>query len=244
GGYEVHERQGSRPEERHPRPELAQKAADDRADREADAEGDADQSEILGPVLVIADVGNIGRARCKASAADASKHPPQEKHPVARCDGADQVVDRKRQDGKQQDRPAPEAVAEIAQKRREQDLHSRIDQQQPAAIDGGVADAVTREFLEKGRQYRHDNRNPDDIEKEDHEDEEEPPPDKFGIEHGTSLFSEFSPERRSCRRETYIFDGEKETIREHSMFLIMRTNLLMNANLPARTPNGTTACTS
>ncbi len=83
GRGEIEEGKRRRAEEWNARAEFAEEAADDRADGETDAEGDADQAEILGAVLVIADVGDIGRAGGKAAAAEAGERPADEEHPVS-----------------------------------------------------------------------------------------------------------------------------------------------------------------
>jgi len=71
----------------------------------------------------------------------------------------------------EQHRPSPETVAQIADHRREQELHSGIDQQKPATIDGCGADIRTGQLFEKSRQNRHDDRNADNVEEQCHKDE-------------------------------------------------------------------------
>jgi hypothetical protein len=46
-----------------------------------------------------------------------------------------------------QDRPAAETVAEVAEQRREQELHAGIDEQQPAAVERRIADVAAGQLL-------------------------------------------------------------------------------------------------
>ena len=203
---EVHEGKPGREIERHARPERAEQSAKHRADDEAAAESDAEQAKILGPVLVIRNVGDEGGRRRMAGAGNAGEHPSDEQHRVGPGDGADQVVDRKGEHRGEQDRPPPETVAQAADDRREEELHRRIDEEQPAALDRRVADADAGKFLQIGRQHRHDDAEADHVEQQRGENEHKAPLGGPGVDHGDKLLGRpgakaEGPYRRACRPE-------------------------------------------
>ncbi len=180
-GDEIRHRQKPGPEKGNARPKLAEQPADHRPDSEADAEGNADQAEIAGTVLVIADIGDIGRASGETAAGNTGKQPPDDQHPETRGGSTDEIVERKREDRDKQDRPPPEAIRQIAEERRKDKLHRRIDDEQPPAIERRPAHILAGEFPQKGREDRHDDGDPDNIEDEDHENDEQTAADEFRI---------------------------------------------------------------
>jgi hypothetical protein len=141
------------------------------------------QAEILRPVLVGADIGDEGRGGRVAGAADAGQHPADEQDRIRPGHRADQIVDGEGQHRGQQDRTAPEAVAEIADQRREQELHGRIDEEQPATLDRRFADTNAGQLLQIGRQHRHDDADAGNIEQQRGENKRKPPPGGFGFDH-------------------------------------------------------------
>ena len=67
GDDEIDEGQRRGAIEGNARTELTEETANDGTERKADTEGHADQAEILRPVLVVADVGDIGGAGREAA---------------------------------------------------------------------------------------------------------------------------------------------------------------------------------
>ncbi|CCV08686.1 hypothetical protein MESS2_780033 [Mesorhizobium metallidurans STM 2683] len=172
------ERRSSNPVGRRFLPERAEQPDD-----EADAERNAEQAEILRPVLVGRNVGDKCGCRGIAGAGNAGQHAPDEQNRVGPGDGADQIVDGEGEHGGEQDRPPSEPVAQPAHDGRENELHRRIDEQQPAALDGRLADADAGQFPEIGRQHRHDHAEADNVEQQRGENERKAPPGGFWVDH-------------------------------------------------------------
>ena len=70
-----------------------------------------------------------------------------------------------------QHRPAAKPIAEIADQRRENELHSGIGEEQPAAVNRRMPHIRTGQFLKIFGQNRNDDPDADNIQQQDHEDE-------------------------------------------------------------------------
>ncbi len=155
--------------ERHARAELAEHAADQRPGDEADAEGGADQAEIRRPPLRRRDVGDVGRGGRDRRAHDAADDARQRHHPQVRRDRQQEVVDAQADQRHQHDRPAAEAVRQRAEGRPEEELHQRVERQQPAVEGRGRADGVAGQLLHQHRDDRQHDADAEDVDDQRYE---------------------------------------------------------------------------
>jgi hypothetical protein len=171
--HEVQQAEAPGREERRARAERAEEAAERRPQDEADAEGRADQPEVLRALLGRGDVGDerVGRREGRPGHAGdrAAEEQPRERGGQAHHD----VVDAERADREEQHRAAPVAVGEVAEDGRAHELHRRVDEREPAAVDRGLADGVAGQLDEQPRQDRDDQPEADDVEQDGDDDEDE-----------------------------------------------------------------------
>jgi hypothetical protein len=79
------------------------------------------------------------------------------------CQAHHDVVDAERPHGEQQHRAAPVAVGEVAEQRRAHELHHRVDEREPAAVDRRLVHGVAGQLHEQPRQHRQDQPEADDV---------------------------------------------------------------------------------
>ena len=159
--------------ERHARAVFAKDAADQRAGDEADAEGDADDAEVLRTALGRRDVGDVGAGGRDRGAHDAADDARQRHHPEVRRDRHQQVVEPEAEHGKEQDRPAAEAVGKRAHRRTEEELHQRIERDQPAVDHRRRADIAAVEVAHQPGHHRQHDADAEDIDDEREEEDGE-----------------------------------------------------------------------
>ncbi len=168
----IGEREGGRDEERRAgAPMIADDAAECRPDDEADAEGRARQSEIRRALLGRRHVRDIGVDRRVGRARDARQEASDEQPGDGRRRARDRIIDRERDQRDDEHGPAAEAVAQVSDRRRAQELHQRIDEQQPAAPARRPAQALARQLFDDGGRDRDDDAQPDRVDQHGREDE-------------------------------------------------------------------------
>src|SRR5690606_18347579 len=125
---------------------MSQPASQGRAKDESDTKGGPDEAEVGRATFRRADVGNVGRRRGKVGPADAGDEAPQKEPGKAGSPGQQKVVEPGAEQGDEDDWATPKAVREIADHRREEELHEGVEPHQPSVDEGGLVDASTGEF--------------------------------------------------------------------------------------------------
>ena len=169
----VGERDGAGGEERRPRPQAPEQAADGRTDDEADTERRPHETEILRAPRRRGDVRDVGVRRREGCARHARHHAPDEQPRDHGRKSHDQVVATEREQREQQHRPAPEAIAQVAEHRGAEELQQRVHERQPAAVNGGPVHAHSGELHDEPRQDRQDDAKADRVDQHGDEDERE-----------------------------------------------------------------------
>jgi hypothetical protein len=101
---------------------------------------------------------------------------PDEKPEHRRRQGHDHIVNAEPEQAPKQDRAAAEPVGKIAEDRREQKLHQRVGEHQPAADQRRIAHErgaarADRNLADQFRQHRYDDAEPDHIHRDGDQDE-------------------------------------------------------------------------
>jgi len=158
--------------ERHPVAIDRQQSARGRPDDKAQPERHPHQPEAGGALFRRGDVGDRGIGGGIAGARDPGDHPADHQPPQRRGEPLDRIVDRHRQHACQHHRSSPEAVGQIADHRREHELHRRIARTQPAGIDRS---GVERDMRQPHDQLGHDGDNDPEPENVDQHDRKDKP---------------------------------------------------------------------
>ena len=172
-------------------PERSQQAADRGAQDEAAAERRADQPELLRALGGRGHVGDVGVGGREGRARDPGERAPEEEPRERRGEAHDQEVDPEGAHGEEQHRAPPEAVAQVAEHGRAQELQRRVREREPAAVDRGLAQALPRELDDQLGHHGHDQPEADRVEQHRDEDEQD------RAVHGRRGYRKFSISIRS-----------------------------------------------
>jgi hypothetical protein len=116
------------------------------AEREAAAPGGADQPEIPGAIGVVTDVADV-RTRRRIRRAEHAGERAADEQPAHRSrETRQQEIHAEREQREQQQRPAAEAVAQVAEDRRHEELQQCVHRHQIAAPVGGNGHGLAREL--------------------------------------------------------------------------------------------------
>ena len=107
---------------------------------------------------------------CRPRHRDAGHHPPDIQHPGVRRQRHDKVIDRRARQRRQQHGPAPVAVGQRAQDRREDELHGRVRRDQQTEFESDVARLI--ELAQQAWQDGQDQPDAHGIEREREEDDD------------------------------------------------------------------------
>ena len=189
----VQQRQSRGDEEGRARPQRAEQAADRRPEHEAEAEGSADEPEALRALFRRSDVGDVGVRGGIRRAGDSRDEAADEQPRKSRGQSHDDIVDAEREQRRQQHGSPAETIAEIAHERRAEELRDRVDEVQPAAVAGSLAQAFAGELHDQLGHHRDDDPEADRVDQDRDEDEE----DGMTMRHGR----ECRPDRplRNCK---------------------------------------------
>ena len=94
------------------------------------------------------DVCHIGCGRGDGGAGDTGDNPAHKQIPDDRCDRHHGIVKGQAEQGCQEDRAASEAIRQIAQDWRKDELHEGIGEDEIAADDRGIGDAAAGQFFQ------------------------------------------------------------------------------------------------
>ena len=174
GGHEVGEAQSH----------VAEDAAERRAEDEAEAEDRADETEAGRALLGRCDVGHVRARAGEARPRDARDDAPDEEPPQRGRQAAEQVARRRAEERHEDDRPPPEAIAQPAEHRREDELHRRVERHEVAEVVRRGAQVVAQEACHEARRHRDDEPEPERVEKHGDEHERRPRAARASGGHG------------------------------------------------------------
>src|SRR6202034_4171180 len=212
----VGERNRAGGEERRPGTEAAEQSADRGPEYEADAERRSHETEMLGALLRRADVGHVGIRGRERGSRDAGDHAAREQPADHRRRAHDQVVAPQRPQRKQQYRAAPEAVAEVSEHRRAEELHQRVDERQPAAVGRRAVHGDPGQLHDEARQHRQDDAEADRVDQHRDEYEGERGPAAASFAHGAQTND--TPARCSRARSQYTGRPAKMIVKVTPVF--------------------------
>ncbi len=136
------------------------------ADDEAEAERRTDQPHAAGALLGRRDVGDIGLRRRDVASADAGKGTGREQHPQFAGEAHPEIGERGRRHARHQHRPPSDPVAQPPPERRRDHRHQREHGHQDRHQLRRGAEALGIE-----RQQRDDQPEPDEVDKDDEEED-------------------------------------------------------------------------
>src|SRR5690606_20605485 len=117
----------------------------------------ADQTEILRPVLVGTDVGDIGAGHGKAGSGYTGQHPAYKKEHIIVSQGQDKIIHAEPQQRYQNNGSSSKSVTQVAYQRRKQKLHGCKNRYEITAPSAGF---IQWNMLKLNQKFRHHGNDP------------------------------------------------------------------------------------